>query len=102
MVRIGRVKIHDIIDTFAWNSFENLFYQFAVWVDNADTLPLVDVLNDHVFEQHGLTGTGFTEHIHVLAAVFSFDAENLISTSEVRLREVRYVFVEWKIHRLVF
>jgi hypothetical protein len=43
----------------------------AVGVDEADSVAVVDVLDDHILQEHGLSGTGLSDHVHVAHAVIS-------------------------------
>ena len=42
-------------------------------VDDADTMPRLDVLNRHVLQKNRLSGAGFADYVDVAAPVFKTD-----------------------------
>ena len=69
--------------------------QLAVRVDDGNTFPVPEVLNDHVAKHRRFTGTGFTENVDMLTTVFALYAEDLFLVAEVCGRKVREIPIEF-------
>src|SRR3989344_7265311 len=74
MVGIGRIKINYILHSMRWNSGENCFNIFPVRINHADPVAVLNILDNHIEHQYGLTSTGLSEQINMLAPILALDA----------------------------
>src|ERR1035437_697098 len=91
VIRIGRIEINHVFQTVLWYSREHSLHELAVRVNHANTLAILDVLNNHIEHQNGFTGTGFSENINMLTSVFALDAKKLVSVpvgSEPKISDI--------------
>ena len=93
-IMVGRVEVDDVFDAVRRAGRKDGLDELAMRVDDGHAFPVPDVLDDHVRKEHGLTGTGLSEHVHVLAAVAALDAEDLVLGAEVGLGKVCDVLIE--------
>ena len=65
-----------------------------------DAFAIYDIGNDKIFQQSRFAHAGFTNDIHMAAAVVSFDAKTPRLIAEIRLAEYCYVATSHTIGKL--
>ena len=78
--QVGRIEIDQVVGAPAGNVVQQFLGQVAVRVNQADTVPERDVLDNHVPQQGCLSRTRFTDDVNVLPQIRQGNPEgNLLS-----------------------
>ena len=78
VIHIHGIEVDDVIHPVLWDLGQHFFHEFAVRVNDAHAMSRSNVLQSHIFQENGLSHPGLADHIHVLAAVVLFYAEDLV------------------------
>src|SRR3989344_7593541 len=81
-IRINRIKIDDVIKAVLRNGGQQVARKLTMRIYDRDTAAGLYVLDREIAQQRRLAGSGLSYHVHVLEAVFVFDAENLVRPAE--------------------
>ena len=101
VVLVRGIKINHVFHAMRRNCGKHRFHIFSVRVNQADSVAVLDVLDNHVEHQHGLTGAGFTQKINMLAPVFALYAEKYIFVAISTNTQISKVLIEryfWNFH----
>lgn len=78
MIGIGWIEVNYVLHPVRRDGGKNRFDIFSVRVYHADPVAVLDILDDHVEQQHRLAGSGLSKDVHMLAPVLALDAKKLI------------------------
>ena len=67
--------------------------EFAVRIDNADSVPVLNILNDHIFKKGCFSHACFPDDIDMLAPVMPLYAKALPMVPEVRFCKIYFVAI---------
>ncbi len=85
---VSGVKVATIVDAGGGNVVKNSVAKITVGVDDGHTFAFANIINGHVGNESGFTGTGFSNNIGVAAAVFAiFDTKNSFFVFELGFGE---------------
>src|SRR5438128_11768765 len=73
--RVGRVEINNSVPLRCRNACCDARDKIAVWIDESETVPALQVLESHHFDQRRFAGTGLADHVYVRTAIIALSAE---------------------------
>ena len=88
VVLVGGIEVDDVINAMTGNVLEYARGRFAVRVDKTNPVVLVDVLENHIFDERCFSRAGFAQNVHMPTTIVDFDAELSGLIPEVRDAEV--------------
>ena len=95
IIRVRRIEINHIFHAMWRNSREYSFDVLSVRINQANTLTILDVLNNHIEHQHRFTSAGLSKKIHMLASVFTLNAKKIIFVPISGNTEISDFFIKW-------
>src|SRR5690349_12923398 len=76
---IRGVKVDHLIRSPRWNVIQNVVDQAAVGINHSDTCPGLDVLENEIAKQRGLTCSRLPDDMKMLSPIGGGEAEVLLS-----------------------
>ena len=98
MIEIERREIDHVVDALFGHEIEHPLREFAVRIDDRETVTGADVVDRHGLEEVALPGTGLADHVHVAPAIVGLDAEPRLLVAEIGLAEDIDLFVRELFH----
>jgi hypothetical protein len=92
------MEINHVISAATRNVVEEINGEIAMWVNDADAMSSLDVLEDKVPEERRLTGAGLAKHVQVLAAVGRGKAERLDASPSLPHTQAERVLSSFVLH----
>ena len=73
------------------NACRNASDEIAVWVDQSESMPALQILERHVLQERRFSGAGLADDVDVQKPVFVLDAEDALVAAKID--------AEWRIRR---
>ena len=74
MLKVTGIEQHNVLNPVAWHGLQHLVIEISVWIDQADSMAVVDVLGEHVQQERGLSRASCPENIAVVSSISSWKA----------------------------
>ena len=100
-VRVRRIEIDNVLHALLRDLVEDAFNEFAVRIDNAKSLAVRDVLDDHIMQKGGFSGTGLPYHVGMLTPIAPLNAKKPIRIAEIGTGKIDYVIIKFFVCHLL-
>jgi len=75
-VGVRGVKINHVVRSMAWNTAQDIFDKRAVRVNDCDAVSVLEVGENHIPHQRGLTDAGLAKDCQMLTANIAVDGDD--------------------------
>lgn len=75
VIKVAGVEIHRLLRSGWWDVVEQFLRQISMRINEADSMPLLDELEDEVAQERRLPGTRFSDDVDVVAGIAQLKTE---------------------------
>src|SRR5437868_6260575 len=76
------IEIHHVIGSPGRNQVQDFFNQITMRIDQTNTTPRFDILNDHVSKQCCFPGARLADQIDMVPSIFRLNPEEFVTPIE--------------------